>query len=412
MIEFVEMAPPVDVADAEYIRLLGFPRGHVLEGRGRELADWARDWYGAHGRPGVYGREASDVALRNGTIVVDATVFTSGRLHRTLADADAHAVVLVAVSAGPELENEARRAWLEEKPDEYFFLEMFGSAVVERLITTSGARLCEQADAARMAVLPHYSPGYPDWDIADQSRLFGLLPPDAVPGPIEVFESGMLRPKKSLLAVFGLTRHVDRVRHLRELVPCEQCSFMPCQFRRAPYARAAAGPAAVGVSAQSISSSPQPRAPSLRYRTNQSALRRWSADRLVLEAASDGSVTAHFRYDGTTCSNMGRPLCFIYEVKLGPETDGYRILSQRCTPAPGDHGHPYMCEYIRDSGLIGRIAEEQPLCGRPLEEVLAWDRPTMGPACFCEADGRLHKWGLVLETIHFALTRREETIDA
>ena len=35
-----------------------------------------------------------------------------------------------------------------------------------------------------------------------------------IPGTLEVLESGMLRPKKSLLAVFGLTRHVDRVRRL------------------------------------------------------------------------------------------------------------------------------------------------------------------------------------------------------
>ena len=44
----------------------------------------------------------------------------------------------------------------------------------------------------------------------------------------------MLRPKKSLLAVFGLTRHIDRVRRLTDLVPCENCSFLTCQYRRSP----------------------------------------------------------------------------------------------------------------------------------------------------------------------------------
>ena len=35
----------------------------------------------------------------------------------------------------------------------------------------TGARLCAWADAERVAVLPHYSPGYPDWDIDEQPRL-------------------------------------------------------------------------------------------------------------------------------------------------------------------------------------------------------------------------------------------------
>ncbi len=54
---------------------------------------------------------------------------------------------------------------------------MFGSAVVEHLTTTAGARLCAWADGERMAVLPHYSPGYPEWDIAEQPRLFSLRGP-------------------------------------------------------------------------------------------------------------------------------------------------------------------------------------------------------------------------------------------
>jgi hypothetical protein len=105
---------------------------------------------------------------------------------------------------------------------------------------------------------------------------------------------------------------------------------------------------------------------------------------------------------------MGRRLSFQYVVTLGPSDEGYPIRDERCTPAPDDDGHPFMCEYIRDHHLLETIAAEQPLVGRPLADVLAWDRPAMGPACYCEPDARRHKWGLVLETIHFALTHREE----
>jgi hypothetical protein len=243
MIELIDTQPDTNVQPAEYQRLLGYPRGRVLEGRARELADWARAWYAEHGRSRVYARETDSLWIADGSIVIDGTPFSSPRLQKTLAAADAHGAVLVAVTAGPEVEIEAQNRWREEKPDEYFFLEIYGSAVVEHLAAVTGARLCGWAEARGMAVLPHYSPGYAQWDIAQQPALLDLLvhgpTPHRLPFELTVLESGMLRPKKSLLAVFGLTHQLDCVRRLTDLVPCQSCSLARCHYRRAPYARAA-----------------------------------------------------------------------------------------------------------------------------------------------------------------------------
>ena len=193
-------------------------------------------------------------------------------------------MILVAVGAGPEAEEEARKRWEEEKPDEYFFLEMFSSAVVEHLTTITGAQLCDWAEQREMAVLPHYSPGYPEWDIAEQPRLLALMKrtrEQALPSSVEVLDSGMLRPKKSLLAVFGLTRHTDRLRRLTELVPCENCSFAPCQYRRAPYRRAAE----TGSSSWCFGAGPRGD-----YTVNRKALKRWAEERLTSETREDGAV--------------------------------------------------------------------------------------------------------------------------
>jgi hypothetical protein len=360
----------VDVEPAEYWRLLGYPPGTAPSERALELAAWAGEWYEAHGRPWSYERMVERSAL---------APFGSARLQQTLDQADADAVALVAVSAGEELEAEAQQRWREEKPDEYFFLEVFGSAVVEQLLTTAGARLCARAEEQHMAVLPHYSPGYGEWDIAEQGRLLELIGP-ALPGRLEALESGALRPKKSQLAVFGLTRQTDGVRRLTEMVACENCCFGPCQFRRAPYR------------------------PARQYTTNLKALRRWTAERLSLQTEEDGSVRARFRYDGTTCTNIGQPLAFDYRVRLGPRAEGYPIREQSCGPAAGDKGHRSMCRYIDDADvLMSAIGREKPLDGRPLGAVLAWKRAANLSGCYCEASARDHKWGLVLETIHYAL---------
>jgi hypothetical protein len=240
MTAFVDATPAVRVDEAEYVRLLGFPRGHVLEDRALELAQWARDWYAANGHPWMCARPARSLAFDGRSIEVDGIGFTSNRVRRALEESGAHAVAIVAVSAGPEIEQAAQDAWVEERPDEYFFLETYGSAVVEHLVTMAGARLCEWADGERMAVLPHFSPGYPGWDVADQAPLLSLVARDPLPGALDALESGMLRPKKSQIALFGITRHVDRVAGTRNLVPCESCSYAACQFRRTPYRRSSA----------------------------------------------------------------------------------------------------------------------------------------------------------------------------
>ena len=419
MIEVVDASPPVDVQTAEYVRLLGYPRGRLLEGRAADLADWAREWYARHGRPWVYARQTDRLALDDGLVVIDGVALHSARVHEALRRARAECVVLAAVSAGPELEEEAQRLWRDERPDEYFFLEIFGSAVVEHLITTTGARLCGWADEQGTAVLPHYSPGYPEWDISEQRLLLDLLRGHSggrLPNDLEVLESGALRPKKSLLAVFGVTRHVNEVRSLRELVPCENCSFEPCEYRRVPYARARQraripASAAAGFTEDDLQAAAPPdssSSPAPKYAVNERALKRWSEERLTLAFREDGRIDARFRYDGTTCTNMGRPLAFDYAVTLGPREAGYPIQEQRCAPAPGDLGYKYMCEYLREGDrLIEAVAAEMPLIGQPLDAVLAWPRPTTGAACYCEAENRAHKWGLVLETIHYALSRRE-----
>jgi len=148
------------------------------------------------------------------------------------------------------------------------------------------------------------------------------------------------------------------------------------------------------------------------YSVNRRALKRWAEERLSLHVNQDGSVDALFRYDGTTCTNMGRPLTFEYNVKLGPRAEGYPIREQSCAPAPGDEGYTRMCRYLDNpSQLMSDIDGEKPLRGERLNAVLSWERRPSAAGCYCESASRGHKWGLVLETIHYALVQKERTQD-
>src|SRR5262249_7819428 len=84
--------------------------------------------------------------------------------------------------------------------------------------------------------------------------------------------------------------------------------------------------------------------------------------------------------------------------------------AQHAGPAAGDEGHRFMCRFMSNAEhLMVAIDHEKPLLGQKLDDVLTWQRPTMAPACHCEPASRKHKWGLVLETIHYALARREKS---
>ncbi|HMO85197.1 MAG TPA: hypothetical protein PKC18_09790, partial [Lacipirellulaceae bacterium] len=340
MTSLVDTTPDVDVAEQEYVRLLGYPAGHALDGRARELADWARSWYAVHGRPRMAVRWLNDVAVSDGQVHLEGRTFQCPPVAQTWSAVQANEAVLAAVTAGPEIEAAAAEAWADQRPDEYFFLEAFGSAVVERLVTVAGARICAWADGRKRGVTPHYSPGYPGWDVSQQQRLLEVLSPEVHGlGGLETLESGMLRPKKSLLALFGLTPH-QTAAEWRRRSPCTGCSYHPCQFRREPYrgpAVVAAELAAVGAAATSAALS-TPLDCGATYSVNNKALNRWARERLTLDRRSSGAVVARFRYDGTTCTNMGRPLAFEYTVELGPASDGYPVLRQSCTPAEGDRG--------------------------------------------------------------------------
>ena len=423
MFELTDIKPKCDVQEAEYQRLLGYPAHHSMEGRARELADGTRKWFAQHGRPWIFARQMSAVQLSDNCLCISGTEFRSPHLRDLFTIAEADSAVLVIVSAGAECEARARQLWQEGKPDEYFFLEMYGSAVVEHLLAAASGGICAWADQQGMAALPHYSPGYSGWNVSEQLKLWELVRPKngcPLPGQLEVLETGMLRPKKSQIALVGLTRQIEKGRLFARLVPCENCSLLRCQYRRAPYRHALPQiedvrrlqPELASTSLETTAAQPG-LDHAAKYSTNLKALRKWADELLQMKLLPDGSIEARFRYEGTTCTSLGRTLAMEHHLTLSPREDGYRIQQAICQPAPGDTGHTAQCQYLADSdSFMQSLASEIPLLSRPLNDVLEWQRSYSPSGCYCDAAQRAHKWKLALEVIHFALVQREGETEA
>lgn len=392
---FATQPAPV-VADAEYHRLLGWPAGHEPSPAGAALAAAARAWYAQYGRPWLALREVR-LVINGDTVRLAGREFHSPRLAAHLRDHQATTAVLLAASAGPECEAHARQLWEESRPDEYFFLEVYGSAVVEQLVAQASGRLCAEAGSRQLVAVPHYSPGYSGWDVAEQPQLFELLTQTLAgpfPGPLEVLTSGMLRPKNSLLAVIGLAPAGTAPAPVA--TPCQRCAFTPCQYRRTPH-RPAPG-------ARSLRPGLEHRSKLLpNYTMPLRALRKWAVERVELKPGPDDAVEASFRFDGSTCSNLGQPLVLDFRLRLQPSGQSYVIQSATCRPA--DEGWQKMCAALEHpEAFLRALALSQPTPGRRLEESLAAEPEPAPSGCLCTAGNRAHKWRLALETISFALS--------
>jgi hypothetical protein len=224
-----------EVRDEEYKRLLRVPADFEFTGAIADNVSWAKQWFAEHGRPWLWARTVDTVFATETTAVVGGIAFESRELARRFRLARGAAVV--AVSAGVEAEMESARRWEAGEPDRYFFLESYASAVVEALMAEARARLCAWSDAGDNVLLPHYCPGYHGWPVTDQARLVGLLTDTGIaPGPLEVMESGMLRPKKSQVGLFGVAPSGMVLDESADLVPCKYCAHVRCEFRREPFA--------------------------------------------------------------------------------------------------------------------------------------------------------------------------------
>ncbi|MCC5833455.1 MAG: hypothetical protein JJU20_01865 [Opitutales bacterium] len=190
-----------EVPEATYKRFLRFPPTRALEGAMAEAADWARNWYAEYGRPWI-AHTAVEMEIKNGQqLVVEGLPMGDARIAQFFGRVSGEGR-LVFACAGIEAEHEAQRLWDADEPDTYYFLEAYSAAVTESLLTRLRAQL--QARESAHTWTSHRCPGHGKWNILDNLQLLRIARQSLeLPLEVEVLQSGMLRPKKSLLGLMG-----------------------------------------------------------------------------------------------------------------------------------------------------------------------------------------------------------------
>jgi hypothetical protein len=129
---------------------------------------------------------------------------------------------------GEPLERRVAELWEARELPLASMLDSVGSGAVESLAEYVNDVLCQQG-LPDLRVTNRISPGYADWDVIDQRRLFRLCPGEAI--GVALNAACVMTPGKtiSLLVGAGSAARVDHY-----FSQCARCWMRDCAYRRAP----------------------------------------------------------------------------------------------------------------------------------------------------------------------------------
>jgi hypothetical protein len=141
-------------------------------------------------------------------------------------------VIAALCTIGDRLERRVAELWEARELPLASMLDSVGSGAVESLAEYVNDVLCQQGIARGLRVTNRISPGYGDWDVAQQRELFRLCPADTI--AVGLNAACFMTPVKSisLLAGAGAAARVDHY-----FSQCARCWMRDCAYRRAPALR-------------------------------------------------------------------------------------------------------------------------------------------------------------------------------
>lgn len=218
--------PGFDLGFAQ--RLLGKKRGGKLSAATAKRLAQLQERFGRLIRPRVTYQERSIIQLRADSILLEGGIILHSRkMARALAGA--HKVVAFVATVGEKVDQAIEDLMQDGRVANAYVGDALGSAAVEKLANTFQEHLDRKLSARGQTTGPRFSPGYCDWPLTEQHKLFRLV--KASVAKVRLGETALMSPRKSISAIFGI---YDRkaVPATKNLIPCLRCGKSNCIARR------------------------------------------------------------------------------------------------------------------------------------------------------------------------------------
>jgi len=155
----------------------------------------------------------------------DETTFNIGKIiGRQLCGSEAFAVFVA--TAGKEYESVQQRLKQQGDMVSTYIADALGSVIAEHCADAMERSLQESIEKLEWKHTNRFSPGYCDWNVAEQQGLFSLFPQHE-PCGIRLTESSLMTPIKSVSGIIGVGKNVERKDYI-----CGNCSLTTCYKRQ------------------------------------------------------------------------------------------------------------------------------------------------------------------------------------
>jgi hypothetical protein len=151
----------------------------------------------------------------------------SSKLSKTLQNCKE--IVCYIATIGGDVEDEIKRLMDEKHLAEAYILDAMASVAADNMVATFHQRMKGEYKSQGKQVTLCFSPGYCDWPITDQKKLFSMF--DSNELDIELTDSCFMQPRKSISGVFGITPPDSNPKE-QSYNPCLECKRHNCSARR------------------------------------------------------------------------------------------------------------------------------------------------------------------------------------
>jgi hypothetical protein len=131
-------------------------------------------------------------------------------------------------TAGEEVTLRSRQHMKSGNMLEGYIADIAGTLLVEGAMDIIYGRLKEEIGQAGLEMTNRYSPGYCDWNVSEQNKLFSFFPGGFC--GVTLSESSLMIPLKSISGVIGIGRDVK----FNQFV-CSDCKDGNCIYRNIIY---------------------------------------------------------------------------------------------------------------------------------------------------------------------------------
>jgi len=134
-------------------------------------------------------------------------------------------VAIFLCTAGAEIGIRSKKAMQERDLLKGYIYDVVGSEIVEAAADIMQEELEKAISDSGRKITNRYSPGYCGWDVAEQHKLFALIPENYC--GIHLTQSALMDPVKSISGIIGIGKSVRYNQYT-----CRMCEMDDCLYRK------------------------------------------------------------------------------------------------------------------------------------------------------------------------------------